>query len=163
LPSLPLPILQDRLRNEVKQARTRTRHVILLDDPEVTRFPLIVSVTLRNAPGPVRKNGRVVENDTHRLVLQITQDYPFQKPIVQWMSEIFHPNIMNYSEGGFVCTKFLEEWSFTSTLSDFLRGIEVLLQKPNPHSSYASCICREAAVYFLSREEQAKKPGPGGS
>ena len=158
MPSLPLPLLQHRLRNEVQDARARTRHVILLEDAEFREFPVKVSVTLRDAPGPVRRNGQVVQASTHRLILQITKDYPYQKPIVQWMSEIFHPNIMNYSEGGFVCTRFLDEWSMSSTFTDFLRGLEALLLKPNPRSPYASCICREAAAYFLAQEAPAAPP-----
>ena len=158
MPSLPRPLLQKRVRNEVDEARKKTRHLILLEDPEVQEFPAMVTVTLRGTPGPVRKNGKVVEATTHRLRLQITQDYPYQKPIVQWMSEIFHPNIMTYSDGGFVCTRFLDEWTWSSTLADFLRGLEALLIKPNPRSPYATCTCREAAQYFLAREADTKLP-----
>lgn len=129
--------------------------MILLENPELKAFPVVVHVTLRQAPGPVRRDGRVTETRTHRLTLQITGDYPYQKPIVQWMSDIFHPNIMTYSEGGFVCTRFLDNWSFDSKLADFLRGLEVLLVKPNPESPYATCICREAAEYFLAQRREA--------
>jgi ubiquitin-protein ligase len=151
VPSLPRAMLVARLRNEVANARRKTRHVIVVEDSEFSSFPVTVAVTLRGAPGPVRRGQEVKSVDTHRLTLQVTQDYPYQKPIVQWMSEIFHPNIMTYSEGGFVCTKFLDNWSFNSELADFLRGLEVLLQKPNPKSPYATCTCNEAAAYFLAK------------
>ncbi len=157
MPSLPRPILVARLRNEVERARKRTRHLVLVEDTEFAQFPVTMAITLRNAPGPVRKGGRVTSADSHRLKLQVTQDYPYQKPIVQWMSDIFHPNIMSYSEGGFVCTRFLDNWTFNSELADFLRGLEVLLQKPNPRSPYATCICNEAAAYFLEKEKGAPK------
>jgi ubiquitin-protein ligase len=156
MPSLPRPLLVDRLKNEIEKARTKTRHVVLVEDPTLEKFPVTLSVTLRNAPGPVRKDGKVGQADTHRLKLQITTDYPYQKPIVQWMSEIFHPNIMGYSEGGFVCTRFLDNWTWESTIADFLKGLEALLQKPNPHNPYATCICREAADYFLKLEPGRK-------
>lgn len=136
---------------------------MLVDDPEFKAFPVTLAVTLRQAPGPVRRNGVVQTVDTHRLRLQITQDYPYQKPIVQWMSEIFHPNIMTYSEGGFVCTRFLDDWSFDSELKDFLRYLEALLLKPNPLNPYATCTCNEAAAYFLEREGAPQAPrGKGG-
>jgi ubiquitin-protein ligase len=157
VPSLPRPMLVARLRNEVANARRKTRHVVMVEDAEFAQFPVTIAVTLREAPGPVRKAGKVTEVSTHRLKLQITKDYPYQKPIVQWMSEIFHPNIMTYSEGGFVCTKFLDNWSFNSELADFLRGLEVLLQKPNPHNPYATCTCNEAAAYFRAREDGGRK------
>jgi ubiquitin-protein ligase len=122
MPSLPRPILVARLRNEVESARRKSRHVIVVEDATFGKFPATIAVTLRGVPGPVRKGKDVVQVDTHRLTLQVTQDYPYQKPIVQWMSEIFHPNIMTYSEGGFVCTRFLSNWSFNSELADFLQG-----------------------------------------
>jgi ubiquitin-protein ligase len=153
MPSMPRALLVERLRNEIERARATTRHIILVEDANFERFPASLSVTLRGAPGPVRRAGQVEQTETHRLVIQITQEYPYRKPIVQWMSDIFHPNIMKYAEGGFVCTKLLEDWSWESTLADFLRGLEVLLQKPNPHSPYATCTCREAAAYFLRVEE----------
>jgi ubiquitin-protein ligase len=155
MPSLPRPILVARLRNEVENARKRTRHIVLVDDPEFKQFPVTINITLRGAPGPVRRNGKVSQTDTHRLKLQVTQDYPYQKPIVQWMSEVFHPNIMTYSDGGFVCTRFLDDWTFNSELADFLRGLEALLQKPNPRSPYATCTCNDAAAYFLAEEARA--------
>lgn len=155
MPSLPRPILLARLRNEIEAARTRTRHVVLVEDSEFRTFPVTVSVTLRKTPGPVRKAGQVSTVDTHRLKLQITRDYPYQKPIVQWMSEIFHPNIMTYAEGGFVCTRFLDDWRMDSTVADFLKGLEMLLANPNPRNPYATCICNEAAAYFLSKSPQA--------
>ncbi len=152
MPSLPRAMLVARLRNEVANARRKTRHVIVVEDSDFEKFPVTVAITLRGAPGPVRKGKEVGQVDTHRLTLQVTKDYPYQKPIVQWMSEIFHPNIMTYSEGGFVCTKFLDNWSFDSELADFLRGLEVLLQKPNPNSPYATCTCNEAAAYFAAKQ-----------
>lgn len=154
MPSMPRALLVARLRNEVEAARTATRHIVLLEDPDFAAFPVTLSVTLRGAPGPVRKGGRVGTVETHRLQLQVTHEYPYRKPVVQWMSDIFHPNIMKYSEGGFVCTRLLEDWSWESTLADFLRGLEVLLQKPNPKSPYATCTCKEAAAYFLRLQEE---------
>lgn len=158
MPSMPRALLVSRLRNEVEAARKATRHIVLLEDPDFERFPVTLSVTLRKAPGPVRKDGRVGQVETHRLHLQITHEYPYRKPVVQWMSDIFHPNIMKYAEGGFVCTRLLEDWSWESTIADFLRGLEVLLQKPNPHSPYATCTCKEAAAYFLRLEEDGGRP-----
>jgi ubiquitin-protein ligase len=155
---MPRALLIARLRNEVEGARAATRHVIMVEDPDFERFPAMISVTLRGAPGPVRKDGRVTQSETHRFQLQVTHEYPYRKPIVQWMSDIFHPNIMKYSEGGFVCTRLLEDWSWESTLTDFLRGLEVLLQKPNPRSPYATCTCKEAAAYFLRVEEDGGGP-----
>ena len=161
-PSLPKPILLARLRNEIEAARSKTRHVVIVEDPDLESFPVTLTVTLRKTPGPVRKEGKVETALTHRLKLQITRDYPYQKPIVQWMSEIFHPNIMTYAEGGFVCTRFLDEWRIDSTVADFLKGLEMLLSNPNPRNPYATCICNEAALYFLARESSAPTAQKGG-
>lgn len=153
MPSLPRPLLVRRLKNEVARARKQSKHLILVDDPEFKEFPATLSITMRGAPGPVRRQGKVSTVDTHRLIVQVTKEYPYQKPIVQWMSDIFHPNIMTYTEGGFVCTRFIDNWSFESDLFTFLLGLEMILARPNPHSPYATCTCREAADYFLAKEE----------
>jgi ubiquitin-protein ligase len=159
VPSLPRALLVARLQNELAVARKKSRHLVVVDDPQFKQFPVTLSITLRGAPGPVRREGKVTLTDMHRLKLQITQDYPYQKPVVQWMSDIFHPNIMAYSEGGFVCTKFIDHWSFSSDLFNFLLGLEAILAKPNPHNPYATCTCREAAEYFLAKEEADARKG----
>ena len=71
-----------------------------------------------------------------------------EKPIVKWQTPIFHPNIMPPEEGGYVCTKLLENWDFRSSLVSFIKGIESLLVNPNPANPFGNDRCTMAAAYF---------------
>jgi len=55
---------------------------------------------------------------------------------------------MDPKDGGYVCTKLLQKWSFSSNLVSFIKGIESLLANPNPDNPYASESCTRAAEYF---------------
>jgi ubiquitin-protein ligase len=147
---LPLPrdLLVSRLKNEIRECRRSFKHYFSISDPDFREFPVTIMVTLVNTPGPVLKGDRVGTRYTHKLRITITEDYPFQTPIVRWRSKIFHPNIMPPSDGGYICTKLLDEWSFRSTLPAFIRGIESLLLNPNPDNPYDNDTCTKAAEYF---------------
>jgi ubiquitin-conjugating enzyme E2 C len=82
----------------------------------------------------------------------ITEDYPYEKPIIKWQTEIFHPNIMLPDDGGYVCTRLLDDWSFSSNLLSFIKGVESLLVNPNPGNPYGSDSCTRAAEYFNTHE-----------
>jgi len=80
--------------------------------------------------------------------MKITEEYPYEKPIVRWRTPIFHPNIMLPEDGGHVCTKLLDTWGFNSNLLAFIQGVESLLTNPNPLSPWGSKSCMAAAKYF---------------
>lgn len=54
-------------------------------------------------------------------------------------------------DGGYVCTKLLENWGFNSTLLSFIRGVEWLLINPNPANPFGNDTCTRAAAYFNKR------------
>jgi ubiquitin-protein ligase len=145
---LPADVLRARLSNELDMCQRELRHHISISDPSVSSFPLMLNVTLMRIPGPVWDNGRVVTRFVHRFSILVTEDYPSEKPLVKWMTPIFHPNIMDPSDGGYVCTKLLEKWDFSSTLVTFIKGIESLLANPNPRNPFGNDICTRAAAYF---------------
>ena len=147
--ALPLDILRKRLANEIRYCKEHLHHDIELADPEFKEFPTTIYITFKNIPGPVRKGGKVTHLHTHRMRMDITKEYPYQKPVVRWQTDIFHPNIVPPSRGGWVCTKLLDDWSFSSNLLAFLNGIESLLVNPNPRSPYSDETTLEAARYFL--------------
>jgi len=147
---LPLPkdILARRLRNELSQCRKEFKHFFSISDENFKKFPLSIMVTLVNTPGPIMDGGKLRNKYEHKLEIIITEDYPFQTPIVRWRSKIFHPNIMPPEDGGYICTKLLDEWGFKSTLPAFIRGIESLLINPNPENPFDNDTCTRAAEYF---------------
>ena len=124
------------------------RHKIELSDKNFSSFPLTFLVTLMDSPGPSIENGVITTKYSHSLKIIITDDYPYQTPIVRWTSPIFHPNIMGPEEGGYVCTRLLKEWDFSSNLVSFIKGIESLLSNPNPDNPFESQGCTQAAEYF---------------
>lgn len=157
MPKLPEAVLRKRLQNEVAMVRRKTDHTVIVRDPTFTAFPVELEVLMKNVPGPVRRGDRVTNKYTHKVKVTITREYPYQKPIVEWRSEIFHPNIMEPFEGGYVCTKLLDKWTAQDNLHKFLVGLEGLLSNPNPGDPYGTCSCKEAALYF---REHPFKPAP---
>jgi ubiquitin-conjugating enzyme E2 C len=145
---LPPDILSARVRNELDICRRSLRHRFEPVAGEAGAFPLEIDVTLVKTPGPVMKEGKVAHAYEHRLKIIVTEEYPYEKPIVRWQSPIFHPNIMLARDGGYVCTKLLDDWSFSSNLSSFVKGLESLLMNPNPDNPYASESCMLASRHF---------------
>jgi len=146
--SLPVDVLRIRLRNEVDTCQRELRHHISVSDPTLSEFPILLNVTILRVPGPAWEEDKVVHRFVHKMAILIGEDYPVEKPIVKWQTPIFHPNIMPPDDGGYVCTKLLENWDFSSTLVSFIKGIEALLMNPNPRNPFGSDACTRAAAYF---------------
>lgn len=149
---LPKDILRSRVRNEVLMCQRNLRHAISVSDRTLQSFPMEVNLTLVKTPGPIWKDDTIKHRFTHKLSILITEEYPYEKPIVKWRSDVFHPNIMLPGDGGYVCTRLLDDWSFNSTLLTFVKGIETLLTSPNPANPFGSDSCTRAAHYFNTHE-----------
>lgn len=145
---LPLDVLRIRIRNEIEMCQRELRHHISVSDLALSSFPIMVKVTFMRVPGPDWEEGKVVHRFVHRMAIVIGEDYPVERPIVKWQTPIFHPNIMPPEDGGYVCTKLLENWDFGSNLVMFIKGIESLLVNPNPSNPFGNDICTRAAAYF---------------
>jgi len=141
-----MDILIKRIKNELKECRKNFNH--RFQHSRNIKFPFKINVTFIDVPGPVWRNGKVETEFTHSFTIIITREYPFHTPIVRWRSEIFHPNIMPPEDGGYVCTKLIDKWTFNSNLVMFIKGIEVLLSSPNPENPFENDACTRAAEYF---------------
>ena len=137
-----------RLRNELNECIRNLKHQITVSTPQFSRFPVTIYLNLVDTPGPIFIEGKLKTIYTHKLKIVITDDYPYQTPIVRWKSKIFHPNIMDPDDGGYVCTKLLRSWNFSSNLFSFIKGLESLLSNPNPDDPYENDSCTRAAEYF---------------
>jgi ubiquitin-protein ligase len=142
-------VLRERLIKEIRLCKNTFIHDIKARDPEFSKYPAVVLVTLRNVPGPKMNSNRLGHNFTHRIRMDISKEYPYQKPTVRFLTDIFHPNIVPPERGGWVCIKMLKDWDFSSNLKDLIQGIESLLMNPNPFSPYRDETTIEAAKYFL--------------
>jgi ubiquitin-protein ligase len=147
--ALPKEVLKNRLNNEIQQCIKNLTHDIEVKDPEFSEFPVTVLVTMKDIPGPQLKDNKIVHKYDHRIRIDISKEYPYRKPTVRFLSDIFHPNIVPPERGGWVCIKLLDNWDPSSILSVLLKGVETLLTNPNPQSPYKDETTIKAAKYFL--------------
>ena len=146
--ALPRDVLVSRLKNELSICQRCLRHPIVVEGEAFNEFPLGIELSLVQIPAYEIFNGQLRKRYHHRISMSISNEYPFHKPQVTWLTPIFHPNIMMPEDGGFLCNKLLEDWSFNSTLLMFIKGIEYLLMNPNPGSPFGTDTCTLAAEYF---------------
>lgn len=144
--ALPDDLLLKRIRHELELCRKNVTHQFTVD--QMLKVPVTIDMELKGVPAPEWREGRVVDRLDHGMRIVVTADYPHQKPIVRWKTPIFHPNIMQPEDGGYVCTALLERWNFRSTLVNFIHALEVLLASPNPDNPYDTDSCTRAARHF---------------
>ncbi|MDW5564066.1 MAG: ubiquitin-conjugating enzyme E2 [Methanomassiliicoccus sp.] len=146
--TLPSEILIARLRNELKACSGYIRSAPDLSGPDGLEFPLSIDIELNQVPAHYLDGRRCGVRYTHRFRLVIDEEYPFKKPMVTWLTPIFHPNIMMPEDGGHMCTRLLEDWSFNSTIISFIKGVETLVTTPNPSNPFGTDSCTAAAEYY---------------
>ncbi len=163
--SLPLKLLRSRLINELAMCRTSLDYDVACSDEDFSELPVTLSVSMTGVPGPILRAGKVEDRTEHSMDITISPEYPYEKPIVRWKTPIFHPNIMLAQDGGYVCTKLLDAWNFSSNLLGFIKGVESLLANPNPMNPYKSESCMLASEFFINApyrplDTPAKRRGP---
>lgn len=132
-----------RLANELKECGEYLGEGFELD-PDA-ELPIRIDVSMSGVFGYDAPGSVVTE---HSFSVLITEEYGQRKPEVRWRSPIFHPNIMRPEDGGYVCVKLLEDWTYGSRLSAFLKCVENLVMEPNPDSPFGTESCLAAAEYF---------------
>ncbi|MCL1810600.1 MAG: ubiquitin-conjugating enzyme E2 [Methanomassiliicoccaceae archaeon] len=138
------PVLIKRINNEILGLNDHLR-IKIRPVPENAGFPIEISIALKNTPAKISKDAVGSE---HAFVIIVSEDYPYERPRAKWMTPIFHPNIMMPEDGGFVCVKTLDNWSFGSSLLSFVKGVEQLISDPNPMNPYGTGSCMEAARWY---------------
>ncbi len=147
---LPKAVLLRRIDRELRDCREFLGSEFEFD-PDKAEFPIRIDMHMSNvlahsAPGQI-----VTEHD---FFIVLTEDYGFKKPEVRWKSRIFHPNIMDPEDGGYVCTKMLNEWEFNTRLPAFLKSLCFLVSNPNPMSPFGTESCMAAAKYFADYDSK---------
>lgn len=149
--SLPRPILLKRLSNELRMCSDYLGTDFRFDPDEVGDFPIEIDVHISNVIGYAGPGEMITD---HRFAIIITEEYGEKKPEVRWRSRIFHPNIMGPEDGGYICIKLLNEWSFGTTLLSFIKGVEYLISEPNTRSPFGTDACMAAAEYFDTKKSK---------
>lgn len=142
------PILIKRINNEIAGLNDHLG-LRIPAVPENAEFPIEISIALRNSPARISREA--IGND-HVFSVVVSENYPYERPRAKWNTPIFHPNIMMPEDGGYVCVKTLDNWSFGSSLLPFVRGVEQLIADPNPMNPYGTESCIEAAKWYASNK-----------
>ncbi|MGE4577483.1 MAG: ubiquitin-conjugating enzyme E2 [Candidatus Methanomethylophilaceae archaeon] len=145
---LARPILIKRINNEIREL-DRYLGLSISEVPDNAEFPIVLSIMLMNSPAKISENEMARE---HGFDLVLSEEYPFERPRAKWKTDIFHPNIMMPNDGGFVCVKTLDNWSFGSNMTSFVKGVENLLADPNPMSPYGTDSCMRASRWYLENK-----------
>lgn len=137
-------VLIKRLNNEIEGLNDYLK-LSVPPIPLDAKFPIELRIGLKNTLARISKDQ--TSND-HQFILIISEEYPYERPKATWTTPIFHPNIMMPEDGGFVCVKTLDNWSFGSSLLSFVKGVEQLISDPNPMNPYGTESCMEASAWF---------------
>ncbi|MBE6525152.1 MAG: hypothetical protein IJF47_06750 [Candidatus Methanomethylophilaceae archaeon] len=147
---LPKPVLLRRISKELQDC-TRYLGSDFSFDVERAEFPIKIDMHMSNVVGYDRPDHIITE---HQFTIILTEEYGFKKPEVRWRSEIFHPNILGPKDGGYVCLKMLNDWSFETSLLSFLKSVESLVMEPNPSNPFGTDSCMAAADYFSNNKSK---------
>ena len=142
--ALPKAVLLRRIERELKDCTDYLGSEFEFD-AERAEFPIRIDMHISNVLAHTSPDNISSEHDFY---IVLTEDYGFKKPEVRWKSPIFHPNIMDPSDGGYVCTKMLNEWEFNTRLPAFLKSLTFLVSNPTPESPFGTESCMAAARYF---------------
>lgn len=92
--------------------------------------------------------GTAYEGLEYQLLMKFPDNYPFEPPVVTFLTACFHPNVDTV---GNICLDILKEnWSAVYTASNVLLSIQSLLDNPNnasPLNSNAAGLWKDQGEY----------------
>lgn len=175
MPRLPQALLERRLRNEEEELRGKGysfESTPIWNDvsiasvigqetvPVARRYDVRLKASGLTRQGIADDPTKISEHQAQVFIL-ISYPYPTDKsqlgaPFrVVWLSSIFHPNIAKgVSTGGtgIVCWQLLKDWTNLDTLFGIVKGLELLIEHPNPKSALNLEECKAAAKWYDSHK-----------
>ncbi|CAH0597101.1 unnamed protein product [Chrysodeixis includens] len=141
-----------RLAREVKSFETKPPWGIVCQ-PRKDDVYDVLNFTLQ---GPA---GSPYENGYFKLTVTIPQKYPFEPPLVKFITPVYHPNI---DKGGRICMDMLKmpphgAWLPTITLETLLVSLQTLLGNPNPDDPLMMDLATEYKFNIKEYIEKARK------
>jgi hypothetical protein len=118
-------------------------YVIAADDDPPERY--VVGFHCRGV-AEIDANDRPVIRDDHRVELVLTAEYPHIRPMMHWMTPIFHPN---FNDRGDVCIK---EWYPQQTLSELCEVLAEMVQYKNYNTT--SPLNMDAAMWAMRHRDE---------
>lgn len=139
MPSLPESIWRRRLESECNELKGTG--IEFESSADNSTYLLRI-----RAPGLEKTQQGLRERFEHEVRIVLRREYPYPGGLeVVWITPIFHPNIRNTD--GKVCLHLLTHWGAAITLAQLAKGLQRLLEFPNP----ADPLDKEAAVYFAQK------------
>jgi ubiquitin-protein ligase len=183
---LPQDKLLKRLEREEQEMRQQGYEFTREEMWRPMSFPMVYSAGLETldvalryivtfqARGFVLTKKGVEEQLTHTASIYVLRHYPYLDPKlgapmrIFWESNIFHPNICpgpRYGGNGLVCWKMIREWGKTFSLATLVRGLQLLVENPNPDDPLSKIpICMQATAFFKDNPHLmgSMQPSAGG-
>ena len=172
---LPEDKFQRRLKAEEEELKKAGIPFERSEINSVLQFPMVYSTAMEElnvavkyyvqfkARGYILEGRTVKPKQEHEASIYVLRNYPYPDektgaPLrIFWESDIFHPNIVpgpRYGGTGLVCWKMIKEWGKTFSLVSLIRGLQLLVENPNPDdplSRYPTCV---AAAQFFKENPQ---------
>jgi hypothetical protein len=83
--------------------------------------------------------------DWHRFRLELPKEYPLKPPVITWLTDISHPNIVTNIPGA-VCASIIgEAWRPNLRLVSVVNALYYLLSDPNPLNVFDDPKCLKSA------------------
>lgn len=84
-------------------------------------------VVLLTTPGLARADDggeALAVRELHRVALYLHREYPRRPPVVEWLTPVFHPNLLGPERNGGVC---IGSWSAAESLADLCLRLRELV------------------------------------
>ena len=119
-----MDLAEKRLKREIEQMKTENYDNVFSYAKPMIRNIFHWEVELHGPPNTPYEGGKFL------LEMEFPENYPFQPPLVTFITKVYHPNINKY---GNICVDILRKrWTPALTIPKLLMCISLLLTEPNP-------------------------------